>query len=303
VGPVSSTRVCLWGRHHQQPHQRPVCTTCNPNAEYRFLQRGPHAGSALQPESPASRRSSNARGQPQCPSKEEAGEKGKPRKRSRAAHKRAARNRRRWKSATRQVKFSSPLETPWGVHGRPATAAATSLCSHALPPRTEAEALSRPDADQWQQAIEDEVKSCLEFGAWEPADLPEGKQALPSRFVVVRKHDGRYKARLVAGHRQNEPTPASSRVSILTIRLLLCAPTGLCVCYLLLQLGRGWYYVSLTFAQPSLIVSCKRWCSSRPQQGLSIWQEAMGGCCSFGVLCKGCAKHHGPGISVEIDGF
>jgi hypothetical protein len=184
------------------PHQRPVRTTRNPNAEYRFLQRSPHVGSALHPESPANRRSSNARGQPQCPSKEEAGEKGKPREQSRAAHKRAVRNRRSRESATRQVKSSSPLETPWGVQGRPATATATSLCSHALPLRTVAEALSRPDADQWQQAVEDEVKSCLEFGAWEPA---EGKQALPSRFVLDRKHDGRYKARLVAGgHRQQQ---------------------------------------------------------------------------------------------------
>jgi hypothetical protein len=30
-------------------------------------------------------------------------------------------------------------------------------------------------------------------------------------------------------------------------------------------------------------------------------QEAMGGCCSFGVLFMGCAKHHGPGISLEAE--
>jgi hypothetical protein len=34
---------------------------------------------------------------------------------------------------------------------------------------------------------------------WEECELPAGKQALPSRFVLERKRDGRYKARLVAG--------------------------------------------------------------------------------------------------------
>ena len=66
-----------------------------------------------------------------------------------------------------------------------------------------ADALSRPDAAEWQRAIDDEVASCLQFGVWEECDLPRGKQALPSRFVLERKRDGRYKARLVAGgHRQ-----------------------------------------------------------------------------------------------------
>jgi hypothetical protein len=45
-----------------------------------------------------------------------------------------------------------------------AAAAAESLCSHALPQRTVAEALSRPDAVQWQQAIDDEITCGLMFG-------------------------------------------------------------------------------------------------------------------------------------------
>lgn len=65
------------------------------------------------------------------------------------------------------------------------------------------EALARPDAAEWQRAIDEEIGSCLQFGVWEQSDLPDGKQALPSRMLLERKRDGRYKARLVAGgHKQ-----------------------------------------------------------------------------------------------------
>jgi hypothetical protein len=58
-------------------------------------------------------------------------------------------------------------------------------------------------AARWQAAIDKELASCREFGVWEECELPAGKQALPSRFVLERKQDGRYKAHLVAGgHRQ-----------------------------------------------------------------------------------------------------
>jgi hypothetical protein len=81
--------------------------------------------------------------------------------------------------------------------------ASPDLHSRTLPPRTVVEALSRPDAARWQAAIDEELASCREFGVWEECVLPAGKQALPSRFVLERKRDGRYKARLVAGgHRQ-----------------------------------------------------------------------------------------------------
>ena len=43
------------------------------------------------------------------------------------------------------------------------------------------------------------VGSCLQFGVWEQSDLPDGKQALPSRMLLEHK----FKARLVAGgHKQ-----------------------------------------------------------------------------------------------------
>jgi hypothetical protein len=70
-------------------------------------------------------------------------------------------------------------------------------------PRSVAEALARPDAAEWQRAIDEEIASCMQFGVWEECDLPPGKQALPSRMILERKRNGRYKARLVAGgHRQ-----------------------------------------------------------------------------------------------------
>jgi hypothetical protein len=84
-----------------------------------------------------------------------------------------------------------------------AAVATTGPHSHALPPKTVAEALSRQDADRWQAATDEELASCRTFGVWENCELPTGKQALPSRFVFERKRDGRYKASLVAGgHRQ-----------------------------------------------------------------------------------------------------
>jgi hypothetical protein len=77
--------------------------------------------------------------------------------------------------------------------------------SRALPPRTVAEALSRPDADRWRAASDEELASCGEFKVWEEVHLPKGKQALPSFFIFETKRDGRYKAHLVAGgHRQRQ---------------------------------------------------------------------------------------------------
>jgi hypothetical protein len=70
-------------------------------------------------------------------------------------------------------------------------------------PKSVAEALSQPDGPEWEKALLGEVGSCLELGVWEACELPPGKQALPSHFIMERKRDGRYKVRLVAGgHRQ-----------------------------------------------------------------------------------------------------
>jgi hypothetical protein len=67
------------------------------------------------------------------------------------------------------------------------------------------DALARQDVSQWQQATNDKITSCLELDVWEATNLPEGKQMLPSLYVVDCKRDGQYKAHLVAGgHRQQQ---------------------------------------------------------------------------------------------------
>jgi hypothetical protein len=92
-------------------------------------------------------------------------------------------------------------------NGREATLAAVKPiagpCSHVLDPRTVAEALSRLDGPEWEKVLLAEVGSCLELGVWEGCELPPGKQALPSQFIMERKRGGQDKVRPVAeGHRQ-----------------------------------------------------------------------------------------------------
>ena len=45
-------------------------------------------------------------------------------------------------------------------------------------PNTVQEALSREDAEQWQEAIDKELEVLVKNGTWEPAVLPEGKEAI-----------------------------------------------------------------------------------------------------------------------------
>jgi hypothetical protein len=88
---------------------------------------------------------------------------------------------------------------------RPTCLSAAESLSPPLCPHTVWEALSQPDALEWQKAIDDEILACLAHQVWEPCKLPQGKRALPTRFVLAHKRDGRYKARLVAGgHRQQQ---------------------------------------------------------------------------------------------------
>jgi hypothetical protein len=72
-------------------------------------------------------------------------------------------------------------------------------------PRTVAEALARPDAAKWQEALDSEMESLLSHGSWEICELPEGRRTVGSRFVLTRKRDGRYKARLVAQGFSQQP--------------------------------------------------------------------------------------------------
>jgi Reverse transcriptase (RNA-dependent DNA polymerase) len=70
-------------------------------------------------------------------------------------------------------------------------------------PRTYRQSQSLPDAKQWQEAAEDELKAHAENGTWEIVKLPPGQKAIGSRWFmkIKRLADGsidRYRARLVA---------------------------------------------------------------------------------------------------------
>lgn len=70
-------------------------------------------------------------------------------------------------------------------------------------PESYQEAMKRPDADEWKMAIQAEYDSLIENNTWELADLPPGRKALTSKWVLKKKFKmsgelDRYKARLVA---------------------------------------------------------------------------------------------------------
>ena len=65
-------------------------------------------------------------------------------------------------------------------------------------PSTYKEAMSRPDANEWELAMKDELKSHAENGTWILVNRPHGRKTVKSKWVYAIKSDGRYKARLVA---------------------------------------------------------------------------------------------------------
>lgn len=89
------------------------------------------------------------------------------------------------------------------------------------------EALSSPDADLWQEAIDNEIESLENNKTWNLVDLPPGCKTIGSKWILKRKikPDGtveKFKARLVAkGYKQRENvdffdtySPVSRLVSI-----------------------------------------------------------------------------------------
>ncbi|CAI7880961.1 unnamed protein product [Closterium sp. NIES-53] len=77
-------------------------------------------------------------------------------------------------------------------------------------PATLKEALESSDAEEWKKAMESELKSIEENGTWELVELPEGRNAITSKWLFKIKSDAdgniaRYKSRLVAkGYHQKE---------------------------------------------------------------------------------------------------
>jgi hypothetical protein len=98
-------------------------------------------------------------------------------------------------------------------------------------PRTLREVRMRPDAELWDQAMQEELTALWEKGVYEWVDMPTHKRVLPAKWVYKIKRDKKgaiekYKARLVAKGFLQKPgvdygevfAPASSLV---TLRLLL----------------------------------------------------------------------------------
>jgi hypothetical protein len=70
-------------------------------------------------------------------------------------------------------------------------------------PPTLADALRRPDANEWVNAMKDELKSIQDNGTWFLCDLPPGRKSIGTKWVFKTKRDGnnkfeRHKCRLVA---------------------------------------------------------------------------------------------------------
>ena len=65
-------------------------------------------------------------------------------------------------------------------------------------PLTYKEAMSRPDAKQWELAMKEEIKSQMENKTWVLVERPKDRKVVKCKWVYVVKPDGRHKARLVA---------------------------------------------------------------------------------------------------------
>lgn len=52
--------------------------------------------------------------------------------------------------------------------------------------------------DDWKTAIESEINSLENINTWTPTILPDGKQAIDTKWVFHTKENGTKKARLVA---------------------------------------------------------------------------------------------------------
>ena len=79
-----------------------------------------------------------------------------------------------------------------------------------MEPDTYEEAMASEEAEQWQQAMDEEIASLMANNTWTLEELPPGLQAIPVKWVFKVKTAAnggaeRYKARLVAkGYRQRE---------------------------------------------------------------------------------------------------
>ena len=96
---------------------------------------------------------------------------------------------------------SSRIRNPPNYYGEWVNLAKTESVS--TEPKNVNQALSSKDADQWKQAMENEINSLKKNKVWSLVKLPQGKKAIGSKWIFKQKRDSdgnveRFKARLVA---------------------------------------------------------------------------------------------------------
>jgi hypothetical protein len=106
-------------------------------------------------------------------------------------------------------------------------------------PSSVQEALKRPDAVLWQDAINAELAALVEKNTYTETSLPRGKTTIPSKFVLNIKRDAvgkidKYKARLVAlgckqiaGQDFSEVFAPTVQQSTVRVLIAIAAATGL----------------------------------------------------------------------------
>ncbi len=113
-----------------------------------------------------------------------------------------------WWRSTRPRYEDANANARAAARNRPDAAAAMSAVC--LEPTTFEEAVASPEAEQWQQAMDEEFASLMENETWTLEELPPGVKPIPVKWVFKLKTASnggieRYKARLVAkGFAQRE---------------------------------------------------------------------------------------------------
>lgn len=97
--------------------------------------------------------------------------------------------------ASLRPRKNNPIYTDWAIN--------LSSTHHINDPQSYKEAISRPDKEQWIEAMRDELNSLAKNHVWDLVKRPVGKNIITNRWVFRVKYspDGkkeRYKARLVA---------------------------------------------------------------------------------------------------------
>ena len=70
--------------------------------------------------------------------------------------------------------------------------------STSVVPNTYKQAIKSTDANQWESAMLDEIKSLHERNVWKLVPRPSNQDTIRGKWVYTIKEDGRYKARYVA---------------------------------------------------------------------------------------------------------